>query len=59
MFKQFLVIAIDPTGKSPGVMGAADTQPEAEQIRDRATRAGWLAARVWDSNSGEPMPFSK
>ena len=59
MPKRFLVIAIDCTGKHPGVMGSTDNLEDAEEIKDRATRAGWLAARVWDSQSGERLPFSK
>jgi hypothetical protein len=59
MLKRFLVIAIDSTGKHPGVMGSADSLEGAEEIKDRATRAGWLAARVWDSQSAERLPFSK
>jgi hypothetical protein len=57
-FKRFAVIAINHEGTTPEMMGSADTAEEADEIKERATRAGWLAARVVDTET-EELPFSK
>jgi 4-hydroxy-L-threonine phosphate dehydrogenase PdxA len=39
---KFEVLAINPKTGSPGLLGRAETQQAAEDLRDQATRAGWL-----------------
>ena len=46
---KFEVLAINPKTGSPGLLGRAETQQAAEDLRDQATRAGWLLATIVDS----------
>ncbi|MGA2647415.1 MAG: hypothetical protein ABSF15_22125 [Candidatus Sulfotelmatobacter sp.] len=57
--KRFSVIAIDSTGRVPGIMGYSDTIKEALEIQELATRNGWLAATIRDFEEFEPPTFSK
>jgi hypothetical protein len=44
----YVVLAVDKKG-GPALMGFAETDKEAVELRDRATRAGWDKATICDT----------